>query len=107
MELAVILVLAVIVELALTFYLLGRLRDFRATVNELVDHMANVEHGLDGALASIGQATQRLDNDVQTQKTLPDQGVLQAATQVAKTATPDELEQAKTILAALGVNLED
>lgn len=107
MELAVILVLAVIVELALTFYLLGRLRDFRATVNGLVDNMANVEHGLDRALASLGQTSQRLDNALQPQLTLSDEGVMQAAAQAAATATPDEVEQAKSILTALGVKLED
>lgn len=106
MELAVILVLAVIVELALTFYLLGRLRDFRATVDGLVNNMADVEHGLDVAMASLGQASQRLDNDEQ-QLTLSDEGVMQAAAQAAASATPDEVEQAKSILTALGVKLGD
>jgi hypothetical protein len=106
MELAVILVLLVIVELALTFYLLGRLKDYRKTVNELVDHMANVEHGLDRALESLDLADENLRNVVNDRNDSPSADIL-AAAEVAQNATPAEIEQAKSILTALGVKLED
>lgn len=106
MELAVILVLCVLVELALTFYFLGRLREYKRTLNELVNEMANIEHGLDQALTSLGMAKNRLDGVANDLENSPTSDIL-AAAKAAESATPDEIAQAKKILETLGVKLED
>lgn len=104
MELAVILVLLVIIELALTCYFLGRIRDYRRTVDELVDHMSNLEHGLDKALTTLGIAQSRLESV--NNDTDDCASGLAAAAQVAATASPDEVAQAKAVLEQLGIKMD-
>lgn len=104
MELAVILVLLVIVELALTCYFLGRIKDYKRTVSELVDHMASIEHGLDQALTSLGLAQSRIEGVAHD--TDDNASGLAAAAQAAATASPDEVAQAKAILDSLGIKMD-
>lgn len=104
MELAVILVLCVVIELALTFYLLGRIKDYRHTLDGLVDNMANVEHGLDQALASLGLAQTSLGSVVGGTDNCA--SGLASAAEVAATASPDEVAQAKAVLESLGIKMD-
>lgn len=119
MELALILVMLVIIELGLTFYFLGRLRDYKKTVNGLVEHMADIEHGLDQALehitdaqASIGRAIYSLTGSIDYDANAGTvQGAIEDVKSTAETlslqdlvsqATPEDLAKAEAILKGLG-----
>lgn len=90
MELALVLVLVVLVELALTFYLLGRVRDYRRRVSKLernVSQLANVVKDWDsGAAVSSDKAIEA--NDFAS---------------LLEGVTEKDIKQAKTVLAAFGV----
>lgn len=103
MELAVILVLTVVAELAITCFLLGRIRDYKRTVDDLVDNMANIEHGLDQALTALGMAQTHLGvaNGYANHT-----DVLASAAQAAAGASPDEVEQARKVLENLGIKMD-
>lgn len=104
MELAVILVLLVVAELAITCFLLGRIKDYKHTLDDVIDNMANIEHGLDQALASLGLAQQSIGKVQNGVNDYTD--AIASAAQVAQGATPDEVEQAKHVLQSLGIKMD-
>lgn len=96
MELALLLVLVVIVELAITVFMLARHKDYLRRVSRLeknVRKMAEVLNDIvgseDGSLGGSG-----LDSG----------GDLAS---LVKQATPEDIEQAQAVLAALGINSEN
>lgn len=104
MELAVILVLLVVAELAITCFLLGRIRDYRRTVDDLVNEIAGIEHGLDRAMTALGLAQSRLGVDANGHD--DSENVFSTAAQVAASATPAEVEQARAVLESLGIKMD-
>lgn len=111
MELALLLVLLVAVELALTFYLLGRIKSYKFTLNGLVDRVAIIDDGLDQVMNEVkGNNSETLGMGDTLAGAAADKTATTHDVDIASlvsSATPDDIQQAASILRALGVKVDD
>ena len=92
MELAIILVLLVVVELALTFYLLARIRDYRRRVTRLEKNTAKMAEVINGMALDAKAPTVPAEHA--------------AVQDILQSATPEDIEQAKKIIDTFGLGRE-
>ena len=92
MELALLLVFVVIAELVVTVWMLASVKSYKRKVSRLernVSKLANVVKDMSkDAVLPVSSPTDSADS----------------IAQMVASATPEDLEQAQTILAALGIN---
>lgn len=90
MELALLLVFVVLVELALTFFLLGRINDYRKRVSSLEKNVRE----LSNVVSSWSE-----DKNV----AFDTEGQANDFASLLENVTEEDIQQAQTVLAAMGV----
>lgn len=88
MELALTLIIVVMAEIALSFYLLARIRDYKKRVQRLEKNVVRLASELKSGV-DAGEEDNALANDVLV------------------AASPEDIEQAKQILEALGLQTKE